>query len=198
MTSPLIYYPTWIAHNVEKKKLVIISAVRFFYKNIPAIFADQNKGNDKIIEGLAKYYLHNPNIEIIFFEKGPDTDAAKAYCQDLGLSKVVIWQKQLNLNDLLHLYELADICFDQVGNHWVGAVGMYALYMGKPLIANVTNLSFLGDIPALNVVTSEDVFNALVSLESNILMKELHNKGKNFAEKNLGPNQLLSKLVINK
>ena len=38
--------------------------------------------------------------------------------------------------ELLRLYQQSDICFDQVGKHWIGAIGGYALWLGKPLIAN--------------------------------------------------------------
>ncbi len=178
-----------------KKKLVIVSAVRFFYENIPDIYINEYKGNDKIIDGLTKYFKRNPNIEIHFFEKGPNVDAAKTRCKNLGLSQVIVWHKEAPLTELLKLYEQAHICFDQVGNHWVGAIGMYALYMGKSLIANTNNLGFLGDIPALNASTSEDIFKALVKLESPNLRKELYDKGKLFAEEKLHPKLVLNQLV---
>lgn len=69
------------------------------------------------------------------------------------------------LLDLLELYEQADVCFDQVGPHWIGAIGGYALYLGKPLIANPAAATRIGywpqDNPVCAATTEEDVDNWL-------------------------------------
>ncbi|RPD95630.1 hypothetical protein EGN69_07735 [Pseudomonas monteilii] len=102
-----------------------------------------------MLRGLALYYELNKNIEIHLVEKGEDFVAAKSLCHELGLSEVVVWHKEMTFKQLLSLYDKADICFDQVGAHWIGAIGGYALWLGKPLIANDEMLIAEGVWPSL-------------------------------------------------
>ncbi|MFH1612613.1 MAG: hypothetical protein ABIB46_02595 [bacterium] len=182
--------------KLEGKKLVIFSGVRFLYKTFPEANEEYSKGNDKIIHGLAMYKKLNKNIEIHFVEKGEDVHYAKLLCDEIGLSDVVVWHKEMPFNELINLYELADICFDQVGKHWIGA-GMYALYIGKPLIANARNLSFLGESPIMNAETPEEICNCMVALSDSLFRKTISVCSKKFAEEKLGPFAVLEKLVFN-
>jgi hypothetical protein len=70
----------------------------------------------------------------------------------------------------LDYYEQSDILFDQVGSHWLGGVGMYAAYMGKPLIANA-RLDVFGDVwgddvPILDASSVDDIFRHLVNCQN--------------------------------
>ena len=145
-------------------KLVILSPVRFLYRTFNEGNDEYSKGNDHIIRGLALYKAVNKYIEVHFFEKGDDLHHAKRLCDELGLSDVVVWHKPVPFKDLMHFYASADICFDQVGDHIIGS-GMYALFLGKPLIANASNLGFLGETPILSATTAEEVFERLVIIE---------------------------------
>lgn len=190
---------TGITREVKPRgeKLVIVSPVRFFYKDLPAVFAHECKGNDKIIRGIAAFRQKtNANIEVHFFEKGPHVDDAKMLCIELGLQDVVVWHKTVPLDRLLEMYAAADVIFDQVGSHWVGAVGMYALYMGKPLIANIDNLSSLGEVPALNARTSDEVAERLSEVHTGANLADLHRLSKIFADTAIGPESVIAKLGI--
>src|SRR5262249_24680752 len=154
-------------------------------------------GNDKIIHGLAMYKKLNKYIEIHFVEKGEDVNHAKLLCDQLGLSDVIIWHKEMPFIDLIKIYELADICFDQVGKHWVGAGGIYALYIGKPLIANARNLSFLGESPIMNAETPDEVCKCMVALSDLAFRRTISARSKKFAEEKLGPFAVLERLVLN-
>ena len=147
-------------------KMVIVSAVRFLIKTTKEN-AFEYKGNDLIINGIAQYYAINKNIKVHFVEKGSQEsiDMAKKLCHNLGIEDVVIWHKEMVLDELLALYKRADVMFDQVGNHWSGAIGLYAQYMGKPVIANarldVFSKIWGENIPTLNAQSVNEIFEHL-------------------------------------
>lgn len=184
--------------NCSNNRLVVFSGVRFTYKTFSEGNADYNKGNDIIISGLAKYYQYNKNMEIHFVEKGPDVDDAKRLCKEFGLEHAVIWHKEMRFIELLDLYQKSDICFDQLGSHWIGAIGAYAMYLGKPLIAN-DNLPVKVGIwprnnPICSAVTAEEVFNQLKRLQDINERERLSNESKRFVECYMSPNKLLNDL----
>lgn len=120
--------------KTPEAKLVIFSGVRFLYETFPEGNEDYSKGNDIIIRGLAKYLKRNPDIEVHFVEKGEDVLQAKRLCDEVGIDKVVVWHKEMPFKKMIDLYLMSDICFDQVGPHWLGAIGAYALYLGNRLL----------------------------------------------------------------
>lgn len=171
----------------QSEKLVIFSGVRFCFLKGDREKVELSKGNDHIINGLAKYYQENKNIEVHFVEKGIHLQAAKQLCDDSGLSPAITWHKEMEFYKLLTLYEQSDICFGQVGDHWISAIGAYALYLGKPLIANDESAVLSGLWPANNPIirasSSEDVYEGLKALESEKVRKTLSVQSKDFAEK---------------
>ena len=173
----------------KNEKLVICSAVRFLIET-----TEQNtfeyKGNDLIIKAIAKFYAVNKNIEVHFVEKGPKEDIAiaKKLCRDLGIDDIVIWHQQMSLDNLLELYKKSDVLFDQVGRHWLGGVGMYATYMGKPLIANarldVFKEMWGEDIPILDASTVDEIYNHLINCQSFDYREEVGKASHLFAKEN--------------
>ena len=182
--------------KMSSKNLEIFSGVRFLYRTFPGGNDDYNKGNDVIIEGIAKYYLINPNIRVHFVEKGEDVQFAKELCRKLGIESVVVWHKEMLFNELLSLYQRSDVCFDQVGKHWVGAIGGYALWLGKPLIANVDSAVKSGVWPVDNPVcasrNSVEVCEWLVKLQDVEFRKTVSDNSKKFVETYMGAQSALS------
>lgn len=172
-------------------KLNIFSGVRFLFKSFPEGNEGYSKGSDTMLRGLALYYQVNKNIEIHFVEKGEDLLAAKALCLELGLEGGIVWHKEMTFKQLLSLYDNADICFDQVGAHWIGAIGGYALWLGKPLIANDEKLIAQGVWPLANPVcsakTPQEIFDWLVDLESEQLREDISSRSKVFVEQYMSP-----------
>ncbi|PKI25876.1 glycosyltransferase family 1 protein [Pseudomonas monteilii] len=179
-------------------KLNIFSGVRFLFRSFPEGNEGYSKGSDVMLRGLALYYELNKNIEIHLVEKGEDFVAAKSLCHELGLSEVVVWHKEMTFKQLLSLYDKADICFDQVGAHWIGAIGGYALWLGKPLIANDEMLIAEGVWPSPNPVcsakTPQEILDWLVVLESEQVRKDISNSSKLFVEQYMSPGATIDKV----
>lgn len=176
----------------------IFSGVRFLYKTFSEGNNGYNKGNDLIIEGIAKYYLTNPNIQVHFIEKGADVPHAKEMCRQAGLESVVVWHQEMSLKNLLTLYQNSDVCFDQVGQHWIGAIGGYAMWLGKPLIANAQPAVRSGiwpmDNPVCSASTPEEIFNWLKRLENIEFRKAVSDRSKVFVETYMGPGHALNSI----
>lgn len=181
-------------------KLVIFSGVRFLYQTFPDGNEEYSKGNDIIIKGLAKFYKHYPEIEIHFVEKGEDVEAAKQLCKELGLSSAVVWHKEMKFYELLRLYQQSDICFDQVGKHWIGAIGGYALWLGKPLIANDERPVRQGlwsiNNPILSAQNEVEVFKNLEYLKNDKLREAISLNSKKFVEEYMSPKKLLLEVFV--
>lgn len=194
--EPLLGQPREFKKPSEK--LELFSGVRFLFQSFPEGNVGYNKGNDVIIKGIAKYFLINPNIVVHFVEKGEDVMQAKTLCQQLGLEEAVVWHKEMPFKDLLLLYNRADICFDQVGEHWIAAIGAYALWLGKPLIANADIAVRCGiwppDNPVCSARTAEEVYEWLVKLTDPDVRRTVSERSRDFADASLGPNDVLNKI----
>lgn len=191
--EPLKYEKRGVVN--ENNKMVIFSGVRFIFKTFPDGNLEYSKGNNIIIEGLAQYYQRNKNIEVHFVEKGEDVFEAKKMCSELGLEDVVIWHKEMKFTELLGLYQKADVCFDQVGKHWIGAIGIYALWLGKPLISNderaINNGLWGSEAPILSAKTALQIKEQLIRLESFELRRSISQRSMDFSEAKLGPQKVL-------
>lgn len=184
--------------KTPENKTVIFSGVRFLYKTFPDGNDEYSKGNDLIIRGLAKYYQRNKNIEVHFVEKGEDVAYAKELCHKFGIDEVVVWHKEMPFRKLIDLYLRSDICFDQVGKHWIGAIGAYALFLGKPLIANVKMAVALDVFPKINpilsVASEGEIYDALVKLEDRVVRENIHGASKKFVEQQMNSEKLLNNI----
>lgn len=180
------------------EKIIVFSGVRFTYKTFTEGADEHSKGNDIIIRGLALFYKENKNIEIHFVEKGPDVNLAKILCEETGLAPAVRWHKEMKFLDLLALYDKSDICFDQVGQHWMAAIGAYALWLGKPLVANINLPVKMGLWPEVNPICNasneHQVFQCLMRLKDIEIRKSLSVESKLFSEKYLGPDKLINEI----
>lgn len=180
------------------QKLIIFSGVRFNFETFYDGNDEYNKGNDIIIYGIKEYCRNNKNVEIHFVRKGPDTKRAEKLCDDLGMAEMVVWHDEMKFYELLELYRKADICFDQVGNHWPGAFGCYALWLGKPLITNDRRLRESGvwpeDTPVCSASTPGEIKNWLCKLNDADFRERISTESKVFAEKYLGPSKALDAL----
>ncbi|HIF9179490.1 TPA: hypothetical protein ACX6QL_000518 [Photobacterium damselae] len=195
--SPLVNQPRGVSKI--KDKMIILSAVRFSYQTFSSSSEGRSKGNDIIIEGLSLFSKINKNIEIHFIEKGEDVNNAKILCEKLGLNDYVIWHKEMPLSELISLYNKSHVCFDQVGDHWVSAIGAYALWLGKPLIANDSNFveskNWPKDNPILSSSSAQDVYESLIYLQNNNKLQQISKESMVFAECYLSPDKIVRKIT---
>jgi len=153
----------------SKNKFVILSITRFFFLNK----RNDNKRNDLMIKGIGEFIRQNKitkNLEIIFFEKGADLQAAKDMCEQEGISPFVRWTKQVSVDELTEYFKHCDVAFDQLGDQWIGA-GLFSMLTGRPLIANARPEVFdqlTGEAtPVCQATTVEEISSWLTRLYQN-------------------------------
>lgn len=129
----------------------VYSIVRFLMKSTPDANQGYLKGNEIILAAVSEFLAEHPNAVFHFFEKGEDVGLAKAMCEEMGIAKHVVWHPNLPFREFAELISDADVCIDQVGEHWIGA-GVYAMAMGVPLIANARRSIEAGVWPENNPV----------------------------------------------
>lgn len=168
----------------------VLVPVRFHMLPMPGN-EGEHKGNDKILRALARYHQRRPPVRFHLFDKGPKQDLERAHrlCHELGLDDCVVWHQPVTLSQLLDMYEQADVCIDQVGNHWMGAIGFHALYMGRPLIANARPDVFAREwgprTPILQATTEDEIVDHLIRCEDLGFRERIALEGHRFAVEHL-------------
>jgi hypothetical protein len=96
----------------------------------------------------------------------------------------------MTFKDFLELYRNFEICYDQPGEHWIGAIGGSALWLGKPLIANadpaVRTAVWPIDNPVCSARTSGEVCDWLAKLEDIEFRMKITERSKEFVEAYMG------------
>jgi glycosyltransferase involved in cell wall biosynthesis len=99
--------------------------------------------------------------KIYLVEKGPDVPASKELATELGIADKLIWLKEMSMREIFDWYARADIVFDQLGEHVMGAVTLDAMLTGRPVVTNARPEIFDPIIPEASPIcharTPEDV-----------------------------------------
>ncbi len=122
----------------DNKICRIFSLTRFMWKTPfpPGRTVYENKGNDIMLRGIALFLKTSSKpLDIHFVEKGLHLQESKDLIDELGFAKMVTWHKEMPFKELKDHISKADIVFEQMGKHFVSG-GLYAMLMGRPLIAN--------------------------------------------------------------
>lgn len=151
----------------------IFSLTRFMWKTPfpPGRSVIENKGNDVMIKGIAKFIkLTNAVLDIHFVEKGLHVQETKDLIEDLGFTKMVTWHKEMPFKSLNEHIQNADVVFEQIGTHYISG-GLYAMLQGRPVIGNARPEIFdkaLGESsPICHVTNDDEVCKWLSELYSN-------------------------------
>lgn len=171
--------------SASASPLKIICGTRHTFRTHPGLSERENKGTDSIIRGLGAYRRsHGRAFEVHFFEKGRDVDEAKRLCREEGIESLVVWHSELPFHEYVELHKSCHIAIDQIGSHWIGA-GMYAMYLGMPLIANSRREvleSFWGEqSPICHAETAQDVAAWLLRLENPATRRRIGEESRRFA-----------------
>ena len=116
----------------------IFSFTRFMWKTPfpPGRNAEENKGNDIMIRGIALFLkTYNKPLDIHLIEKGLHIEESKELIEELGYSNMVTWHKEMPYKELPKHILQADVVFEQLGTHFISG-GFYAMLLGRPLIGN--------------------------------------------------------------
>lgn len=128
------YYPP-----TKKDKIILFSATRFLFQGPFEIPYNswENKGNNIMLEGIAKFYTKtNIELDIHLVEKGKDVELAKQISKNLGIEHMITWHSEMSQANIIDWYKKSDILFDQLANHMTGFASYDPMLIGRPVIAN--------------------------------------------------------------
>jgi len=180
--------------------LRIICGTRHVFHAHPGVTDTENKGTDVIIRALARYVRSGRHpVEIHFFEKGLDLQEAKRLCDAEGLSPYVVWHAGMPAREFIEMHQHCHIAFDQVGSHWLGAVGMYAMYLSLPVIANSCSAvldQYWGEPSPMCHAQSEDaIIDWLIRLEDPATRRSIGERSHRFALKHFGGARVTQRIL---
>ena len=145
-----------------------------------------SKNTNFLIEGFAKF-LKTAKKEtiLVFFEYGEDYLSSKSLIKKLGIEKYIYWLPIMKRKDILEIIKVCDVGIGEFYNDNVlmGSTGYEILSQEKPLIqgpldsTEFTKISNIPRPPGLFVLHSDQVKDALLSLEDKSLRKKLGKEG---------------------
>lgn len=180
--------------------LRIICGTRHAFRPHPGLTDSENKGTDVIIRALARYVRSDRKpVEVHFFEKGLDFQEAKRLCDIEGLSPHVVWHAEMPTREFIEIHQHCHIAFDQVGSHWLGAVGMYAMYLSLPVIANncgdVLERYWGESSPICHARSEDEILAWLIRLEDADVRRSIGERSHQFALKHFGGARASSRIL---
>ena len=136
-----------IRRLVDEHDFILLHPSRIMINARPAyVDAGQWKGNDRLIEGFARFVAANPQarpvLAMVDGSLSPDRVEAKRLVARLGIGSRVVWLKPpheygFERAQMLPLYSIADAVADEFGVGWFGGVTVEGLAMGKPVLCYV-------------------------------------------------------------
>lgn len=129
------------------------------------------KGTDKIIRGVAeaKKRAKGKRFGLVFYEYGPDVNASRELCAELGLTDDVLWLPLSTRKEVMVNLSVCDFSIGEVGEtSWItGGTILEALAMAKPLLTRRDDELYVDSYdslyPRVQVRVAEDITKALVA-----------------------------------
>ena len=148
---------------------VLLCGTRLTWKKPipPGVSALDYKGSDVMLRGAALFRERSGvAFELRIFEKGLHVTETRALVQELGLDDCVTWLPEMHARGFYR----ADVCIEQLGDSCIGMVGLDAMAMGKPVIANahpeIWKRHLGREWPICHATTAEEVCSHLNALTS--------------------------------
>ena len=136
-----------------------------------------SKGNDKFYKGLKLFIGKHPNIRIkvVTFENGIDFEFTKKLCDELKVSKNVIWLKPIVRGKILSIMSMFDAGVGELDHSFLSyGVVLELINYNLPVIAKRTDglyKNYSNLYPILNVENEYDISLALekIAFEKDVM-----------------------------
>jgi len=162
----------------RKPQLLISSEWKNLKSNVdllvvaPARHDWVDKGNDRYIKAFARLVKDGVNARLVLNEWGKDIDKSKKLISELDISQKVKWFPLLPEQDLLKLFNVADVIIDQCGiPDTFGMITPKAMSCGLPVITKykhkINKWAFPERPPLLAAEDEDSIFSFLKSLACN-------------------------------
>ena len=110
----------------------------------PYVDAGQWKGNDKLLEGFARFVAANPAARpvLALIDRPADRAIASPLIAKLGIERNIAWltpshRAGFERIEMLPFYSVADVVVDEFGVGWFGSIVVEGLSMGKAVLCHL-------------------------------------------------------------
>ena len=186
----------------DNKSLRIFNGARVAWQQSPdRAFGQQDlKGTDVLLQGFAMYCQHGGQGELRMVRKGHDVERAGELCIQLGIDKRVVWLEEMGLHQYDDEVRSSDLVCDQFGQSFPGMVTTRAYALGRPVLANLRNEIFSGNLPeplpGFQAETPEEVAEHLLHLDSDSkAIQAMGTRSRQYAEKYMSPEAMAEQVL---
>lgn len=187
----------------ENRTLRVLCLARFNWKRPlePGMSERDYKGSDVMLRGIAAFLKESGcPLELRFARKGVHVAEAVRLIEELGFSDRVTWIDEMSQQAALEEIRRADIVMDQFGESIVGMVGLDAMALERPLIANwrpeIMDRELGEAAPVCQARTPSEVCDGLKRVASSRQERaRLGREGRAFVEKHFSPAAAARKLL---
>jgi glycosyltransferase involved in cell wall biosynthesis len=123
------------------------------------------KGNDRLIRGLQRFFAERPRAGAVFVSWGQTMAASRALLEELGIAGRVLWIDPVSGPGLARYMAAADVVADQFFLGSFGAITPRALFLGRPPLLHLDEAAhqwcFPEPPPVLNASTPAGIAEVL-------------------------------------
>lgn len=157
--------------EASRDRFVVFCPTQHMFR--PTRELQYTKGTDILARGVRSFMeeVGPQNVELWLVDRGPQREEFREVVQGLGLVPHITWFPPQSRENLIRLYNAADVVFDQINpdiaNH--GYICIEAMSCGKPVLGYIDHehreqVAKEPPIPNLNVLDEGDVRETLLRL----------------------------------
>ena len=133
-------------------------------------YRSSTKGNDRLIKAFAKLVKSGYRSLLIILERGIDVEETKELIADLGISKHVIWHKEMDSLSLRKYFSSVDLVADQFDCGSLGLIAYDAMLCGAPVMGFLDEESakfcYEELPPIINLQSEDQLYSSLTKMAS--------------------------------
>jgi glycosyltransferase involved in cell wall biosynthesis len=156
----------------EKHRYMVFHHIRHVWKqpSIDALGQFHAKSNDALVHGFAKFRQAQPqaNSCLVLFDYGPDVQASKELCLQLGIADCVYWLPLMPRKELMYGLAMSDVMVGELKNSWLSYGSIFeAMAVKVPIIHHRTDSLYTHQkelYPMFDAFSADSVFESLRAL----------------------------------
>ena len=133
-------------------------------------YRSSTKGNDRLIKAFCKLVKSGCKALLIMLERGIDVKETKELITDLGITKHVIWRKEMDNLMLRQYFSSVDVVADQFDCGSLGLIAYGAMLCGAPVIGFLdeesAKLCYEELPPIINCHSEDQLYCSLTNMKS--------------------------------
>ena len=165
--------------------------------NVPG--RSSTKGNDRFICAFARYVKENDNAHLVILDRGPDREIAKQLISQLGISSCVTFLPEMQKEELVKHFRMADVIVDQFDVGAFGTTGLEAMACAKPVMIYIKNhcadQCYSERPPVLNAQSEKEIYQQISLLHDKNYREQIGRKARSWIIKYHDADRVADRLI---